>query len=160
METSPTRTATVRGLRRSWSSLAAPEPRAVVGDLRAEFVAPLTTVAPAGLGLVGLPRWWGKRFREVDGAVDGVNLLRPRTGTGPLEEVLPMRLREGRSLADGLPALVVQYDARAPRPWRWVRDELRPGPEPGVWVGMTYVDRPGLRRAGTPFLLRAGHGEG
>lgn len=140
----------VRSLRRSWSDLTAPAATDVVGDLRASFVAPLRTVAPMGLGLIGLRDWYGKRFRTDGSSVTGVNLVRRG---GALVETLPMTLQLGISLADGLPALVVTYARSAPRPWPWVRDELRAAPD-GTVVGMTYVDLPGLRRlGGTPFLL-------
>ena len=33
------------------------------------------------------------------------------------------------SWADGLPAVAVSYAADAPRPWRWVRDEIRVRPD-------------------------------
>ena len=125
----------------------------MLGDLAASFVRPLRQVAPRGLGLIGLPRWYGKRFRLEDGTVNGINLVR---GTGVehgLVETLPMSVATGASLADGRPALVVGYAADAPRPWRWVRDELREAPD-GTVVGMTFVDLPGLRASGTPFLLR------
>lgn len=143
----------VIALVRAWSSLPAPALDDVAGTLRAEFVAPLRQVAPVGLGLVGLPRWHGKRFVESGpGELTGVNLVRPRDGSGSMEERLSMRAVLGRGLADGLPAVVVTYAADGPRPWRWVRDELRVGPD-GVLVGMSYVDRPLLRRGGLPFLL-------
>lgn len=147
--------ATVLSLRRQWSDLRPLETDAVlqetVGDLEASFVAPLTRVAPPGLALVGLPRWYGKRFRRTAaGTIEGVNLVRR---DGALAETLPMSLTEGLSLADGRPVLVVSYAADAPWPWRWVRDELRAAPQgPGV-VAMTFVEIPGLRRLGTPFLL-------
>jgi cholesterol oxidase len=67
-----------------------------------------------------------------------------------------MRAVLGDSLADGRPAVVVTYAPEGPRPWRWVRDEVRVGAG-GVWVGMSYVDVPALRRGGLPFLL---HHEG
>ena len=142
--------------RRSWSGLEAPDPDELVGDLAASFLPPLRRVAPLGLGLVGLPRWWGKRFAaDGRGGLDGVNLVRPRGG-GPLVGVLPMTARPGTSLADGRLALVVSYASDAPRPWRWVRDELRTRPD-GTVVGLTFVDLPLLRRlGGTPFLLRRG----
>lgn len=143
----------VVALMRAWSSLPAPALDDVVGDLRAEFVAPLRRVAPVGLGLVGLPRWHGKRFtRSGPGELAGINLVRALQGSG-LEERLPMRAVLGVGLADGRPAVVVTYPANGPRPWRWVRDELRVGSD-GVLVGMSYVDRPLLRRSGLPFLLR------
>jgi cholesterol oxidase len=146
----------VGSLRRQWSDLRPLTPDEVlheaVGDLEASFVAPLTRVAPPGLGLVGLPRWYGKRFRRTAaGSVEGANLVRRDGGLG---ETLPMRLTEGMSLADGRPALVVTYAAEAPWPWRRVRDELRAAPDGAGVVGMTFVDAPGLRRlGGTPFLL-------
>lgn len=140
----------VRSLRRSWSGLRPLAPADVLGDLAASFVPPLRTVAPKGLGLIGLRRWYGKRFRLDGTAVVGVNLVHRG---GELVETLPMTVQLGVSLADGLPALVVSYPPSAPRPWPWVRDELRAGPD-GAVVGMTYVDLPGLRRlGGTPFLL-------
>ena len=140
----------VRSLRRSWSDLRPLAPADVLGDLAASFVPPLRTVAPKGLGLIGLRHWYGKRFRLDGTAVVGVNLVRRG---GALVETLPMTVQLGLSLADGLPALVVSYPPAAPRPWPWVRDELRAGPD-GTVVGMTYVDLPGLRRlGGTPFLL-------
>lgn len=147
---------TVWSLKRRWSELAAPDPSAVlhdsVGDLAASFVPPLTRVAPPGLGILGLPHWYGKRFhRGTSGSVGGMNLVRRDPGLG---EVLPMTLTEGTSWADGRPALVVSYAAGAPRPWRWVRDELRAAPDGTGIVAMTFVDLPGLRRlGGTPFLL-------
>lgn len=140
---------TVRTLSRAWPALRPLRPEEVVGDLRASFVRPLRRVAPRGLGLVGLRHWHGKRFRVSDGVVGGVNLVRRG---GALVEVLPMTLRVAASLADGRPTLVVGYPPDSPRPWRWVRDELREAPD-GTVVGMTYVDLPGLRRSGTPFLL-------
>lgn len=141
-------------LRRQWSGLRPLQVEEVLheaaGDLEASFVAPLAHVAPRGLALIGLPRWHGKRFRRSATGVEGVNLVRRGAG---LDETLPMRLTEDVSLADGKPALVVSYAADAPRPWRWVRDELRAAPDGSV-VGMTFVDLPGLRAAGgTPFLL-------
>lgn len=139
---------------RTWSSLSAPALDDLVGDLRADFVPPLRQVAPAGLGLVGLPRWHGKRFAWSGPAeLSGVNLVRARDGSGALEERLLMRAVRGVGLADARPAIVVTYAPDGPRPWRWVRDELRVGPD-GVLVGMSYVDRPILRHGGLPFLLR------
>ena len=142
----------VPALIRAWSRLQAPALEDVVGDLRAEFVTPLRHVAPVGLGLVGLPRWHGKRFTASGpGELAGVNLLRSPGGHG-FEERLPMRAVLGAGLADGRPAVVVTYAEDAPRPWRWVRDELRQLDD-GVLVGMSYVDRRPLRCGGLPFLL-------
>jgi len=145
----------LRALRASWSTLAAPELTDFEGDLQASFIGPLRPVAPRGLGLVGLPRWYGKRFaplRPGANALDGVNLLRTRDGRG-LEETLPMKATIGPSLADGRLALVVAYPPDARLPWRWVRDEFRVW-SPGTYLGMTFVDLPGARRAGgTPFML-------
>ncbi|GAB2862378.1 hypothetical protein [Nocardioides pacificus] len=155
------RAASLLALRRSWRGLAAPGLDDLVGDLRADFLPPLRRVAPVGLGLVGLPRWWGKRFRPDDGAgvgaaLAGVNLVRPRSNgaAGQLVETLPMTARMGTSLVDERPAIVISYAADGPRPWRWVRDEVRCDAA-GSLVAMTFVDVAGLRRAGgTPFLLQ------
>jgi cholesterol oxidase len=143
-------THSVRSLRRAWPDLRPLAPEDVIGDLEASFVAPLRAVAPRGLGLIGLRHWYGKRFRGDGASVAGVNLVR-RDGT--LVETLPMAVRSGTSLGDGRPALVVSYPTGSPRPWPWVRDELRAMPD-GTVVGMTVVDLPVLRRLpGTPFLL-------
>ncbi|WP_101523006.1 hypothetical protein [Nocardioides houyundeii] len=142
-------------LRREWSTLMAPAPTDLVGDLQASFVAPLKHVAPAGLGLIGLPRWHGKRFHLEGERLVGVNLLRAER-PGELRETLPMTAMLSASWADGLPAVAVSYAADAPRPWRWVRDELRVRPD-GSYLGMTFVGLPGLKAlGGTPFLLRRG----
>jgi cholesterol oxidase len=143
-------THSVRSLRRAWPGLRPLAPDEVLGDLEASFVAPLRSVAPRGLGLIGLRRWYGKRFRGDGASVTGVNLVRR---DGGLVETLPMEVRSGTSLGDGRPALVVSYPAGSPRPWPWVRDELRAMAD-GTVVGMTVVDLPVLRRLpGTPFLL-------
>lgn len=148
-------TDTILSLRREWSGLRRLEPEELVGDLRASFVAPLAKVAPTGLGLIGLPRWYGKRFRTDAGRVSGTNLLRSdgsRVEAG-LREVMPMSLVTVPSLIDGLPTLVVSYPPDTRKPWPWVRDELRARTD-GVVVGMTIVDLPVLRSlGGTPFLL-------
>lgn len=144
-------TETVLSLRREWSRLPTPTTADLVGDWEADFVRPLRHVAPAGLGLVGLPRWYGKRFVREGDRVEGVNLL--RTDGAQLHETMPMSLVPGLSLIDGLPSLVVSYAPGTRRPWPWVRDELRVRPD-GSLLGMTLVDLPVLRLVGgTPFLL-------
>ena len=70
-------------LRRLWDALPAPSPEDLLGSHRAVFVGPppLRRMAPAALGLIGLPDWFGKRFRR-----SGQGLCRnepPRTGRGP-----------------------------------------------------------------------------
>lgn len=144
-------------LRARWASLPEPTLADLVGVFEASYVgAPLRAVAPRGLALVGLPRWFGKAFEPspIDRAVlDGRNLLL-RTDNATLRPTLAMRAVVGPSLADGLPALVVTYPDGAPRPWRWVRDEFRPWDDTTL-LGMTFVDRKGLRHLpGTPFVLQ------
>lgn len=147
-------THTLLSLRRSWSSLSLPELDDLRGDWEAEFVAPLRRVAPAGLGLIGLPRWYGKRFADDGASWRGVNLLRT---DGELEETMPMTVEIGLSHADDHPCVALTYPAGTRKPWPWVRDEAR-RLDDDTLLGMTYVDVPGLRAAGgTPFLLtRAG----
>ncbi|MCL3817327.1 hypothetical protein [Aeromicrobium wangtongii] len=143
-------------LRRRWATLPAPRLDDLTGVFEASYVgAPLRAVAPRGLGLIGLPRWFGKRFEPSPGdpgTLSGINLL--RTDAATLRPTLPMSARIAPSLADGDPALVVSYPADAPRPWRWVRDEFRPWDDTTL-LGMTFVEVPGLRRLpGTPFVLQ------
>jgi hypothetical protein len=141
----------VVALRRTWSTLRAPGEDDVAGDLEASFVRPLRHLAPWLLGLLGLARWWGKRFTVTAHGLRGENLV---WGHGGLSTRLPMSVSVGASLADGEPALVLCYARGARRPWRWVRDELRVLDDGGHLVGMTYVDVWGLRRlGGVPFLL-------
>src|SRR3546814_20332727 len=64
-----------------------------------------------------------------------------------------MRLGEDASWADRRPVAVVSYAADAPRPWRWIRDEVRVL-DADTLLGMTFTDGPGVRRLGLPFLLR------
>ena len=138
-------------LRRAWTALRPPTGDELHGDHEALFPGPpgFPVLARHGLGLIGLPRWFGKRF-AADGA-SAVNLVRP---AGALEEVLPMTVARAPSLLDGLDALVLSYPPTARLPWRHVRDELRVA-GPGLLAGMTIVYLPGLRRTGAPFLLRA-----
>ncbi|GGD25752.1 hypothetical protein [Nocardioides daphniae] len=108
-------------------------------------------MAPAGLGLIGLPRWYGKRFSDGEQAWRGVNLLRDGGG---LVEVMPMEVSIGMSYADDHPCVAITYPPSTRKPWPWVRDEAR-RLDDDTLLGMTYVDVPGLRAAGgTPFLLR------
>ncbi|WP_181311046.1 hypothetical protein [Nocardioides campestrisoli] len=151
--------ATLLSLRREWPGLAAPDLDDLVGDLEASFVAPLRRVAPAGLGLIGLPRWFGKRFHREGDHLAGMNLLRSEDEDA-LAETLPMTARVEPSLLDGRPAVAVSYAPDAPVPWRWVRDEIRLRPD-GSYLGMTLVQRPVLRMlGGTPFLLRSAASRG
>jgi cholesterol oxidase len=138
-------------LRRRWGALPAPPVEALLGTRRAVFVGPraLRAVAPRGLGLLGLPRWFGKRFEATAAGVHGVNLLHD---DGGLRAHLEMRADIEASRLDGAPALVVTYEQDAPLPWRHIRDEFR-ALEDGTLLGMTVLDVPGVRKAGTPFLL-------
>lgn len=130
---------------RTWSTL--PAPTTTDGRWAASFLTPLRQLAPAGLALMGLPRWYGK-----DLAGDrGVNLVRG-PGATALHEALPMRIVREASWRDGRPAVVATYAADARRPWRWVRDELRALDE-ATLLGLTFADLPGGRRLGLPFLL-------
>lgn len=132
-------------LARRWSLLPAPGPDVLVGDRRARFVGPrwLRAVAPRGVGVLGLPEWWGKRF-DADGR--GTNLVHRGA-----REALAMRAEVAPSAIDGRPVLLVTYAPDAPLPWRHVRDELRALPD-GRLLGMSCVATGPLTR-GLPFLL-------
>ena len=130
----------------TWAALDVPSLTDLEGTWRPEFLRPLRHVAPAGLALLGLPRWEGKRFLGTA----GTNLV--RRGPDDVEERLPMVLGIDASWADARPAAVVSYAADAPRPWRWVRDEIRLLDTVSA-IGLTFTDVPGGRRLGLPFLL-------
>jgi cholesterol oxidase len=144
-------------LRRLWHSLPPPAAERIAGDHRAELIGPGPWVAFArrGLGLVGLPGWYGKRFSPGAGygtgaASPGINLLGPAPATAA--ETLPMSLSVGPSRAYGMAAAIVTYPPGSPWPWRRVRDEFRVADERRL-LGMTFVDLPGASRRGTPFWL-------
>ncbi len=147
------RTASLAQWATRYRSCAVPPLEGLVGTHEAAFVGPaaLRRVAAPGLGLVGLPRWFGKRFWVGgEGALEGVNLLR-RAGAG-FDEVLPMTARCEPSWLDGFTTVAVGYAPTERLPWRRVRDELRVLDEHTL-LGMTFVDLPGVRTQATPFVL-------
>ena len=93
-----------------------------------------------------MPGWYGKRFVDAQAAVN----LRRRGEQ--LLELLPMRYSAQPSWLDGQPCVALDYSQATRRPWRWVRDELRQL-DPQHCLCLTFVDLPGLRRLGFPFLL-------
>ena len=120
----------------------------LIGRWRAEFIGPWWLRASAGpsIALSGMPGWYGKRFVDAQAAVN----LRRRGGQ--LLELLPMRYSAQPSWLDGQPCVALDYGQATRRPWRWVRDELRQL-DPQHCLCLTFVDLPGLRRLGFPFLL-------
>jgi hypothetical protein len=140
--------ASLGALRALFSSLSVPGVGLLSGSYRATFVGPawLRASATPSLAVAGLPGWAGKRFLAPDRAV---NLLRR---DGQLVEALTMAVVAGASRVDGQPGLALLYGPTAPRPWRWVRDELRAVDQDTV-LGMTVVDVPLLRALAFPFLL-------
>ena len=63
-----------------------------------------------------------------------------------------MTCSEQPSWLNGQPCAALGYGAATRLPWRWVRDELRQLDEQHC-LCLTFVDLPGLRRLGFPFLL-------
>lgn len=141
-------------LRRLWGALPAPALDDLAGSHRAVFVGPgpIRALAPAGLGLIGLPDWYGKRFDLSSEGLTGMNLLRGKDYDGHLVEYLAMSARVEPSVLDGSPVVVSTYGQGAPLPWRYVRDEFRLL-APGLLLGMAVLDRPLARGLGTPFVL-------
>ena len=137
------------GLRRLFRDLPAPAPAMRAGFYQARFIGPwwLRSSGPLGVALGGLPGWQGKRFLSPDSAT---NVLARR---GVQTECLHMHCSEGASPMDGRPSVQLHYGAQAPRPWRWVRDELRVLDSHHL-LGMTVIDLPGLRGQAFPFLLQ------
>ncbi|MEX0621107.1 MAG: GMC family oxidoreductase [Solirubrobacterales bacterium] len=143
-------------LKRLWRALPAPATKDLIGVHRAVFVGPaaLSWLSPAGLGLLGLPDWYGKQFQPAAEGLHGINLLRQNASDTDLISYLEMKAIHEPSMLDGAPVLVSTYGQEAPLPWRFVRDEFRLLGR-GRLLGMAVVDRPFLRRFGMPFLLEA-----
>jgi hypothetical protein len=116
----------------------------MAGTFDGEFVGPgpLPALQSAGLALCGMPGWHGKRF---DTAEHGINRLLSRVA-------YPMRARLEPSWADGRTAIVATYGRTERAPFRWMRDEFRVWDERTL-LALSFLDAPGLRRAGMPFLL-------
>jgi hypothetical protein len=121
----------------------------MAGYYRTSFVGPAWLRAGAGptIAMGGLSNWWGKHIRE-DGTA--VNLVRKGE---QLEPRLAMRLIDTTSLLDGRHTLALVYDQENPFPWPYVVDEIR-RLDPGIFLGMTYVNAGPLRRIAFPFLLQ------
>lgn len=136
--------ASLSDLRRRWREL--PEPRldAMAGTFDGEFAGPppVRAAFANGLALFGMRGWHGKRF---DTPASGVNRLAHGTG-------FPMYAHIEPSFADGRDAIVAVYGDRERMPFRWLRDEFRELDDDTL-LGLSFVDAPGLRRVGTPFLL-------
>jgi hypothetical protein len=102
--------------------------------------------APAFLFLTGLPGWQGKKFLTSDLAANV--LMR----SGQIAEGPRMHWVDLISTFDGNPGVGLRYETEAPRPWRWITDELRQLDQ-NTFLGMSVVNVAGLRRLGLPFLL-------
>ena len=129
---------------RLWRQLPEPSLDAMAGTFDGEFVGPLPLrkAFSGGLALFGMRGWRGKRF---DTPEQGINRL--ATGLG-----FPMYARVEPSYADGRAAIVATYGDTERPPFRWIRDEFRELDDDTL-LGLSFVDAPGLRRIGTPFLL-------
>jgi hypothetical protein len=106
----------------------------------------LRTTGRPGVALLGLPSWQGKQFLDP---LLATNIV----GTGSRQrERLQMHCAIAPSTLDHRPCAVLSYDADAPRPWRWITDELRRLDEHRL-LGMTQLHHPWLRAPALPFLL-------
>lgn len=139
-------------LKARFRTLSAPTDAQLHGFFRAEFIgaALIRATARPSLALLGLPGWQGKRFLT---SMDATNILKRGDAT---VEHLAMRVTAVTSYVDGQPGLALTYPAQdgkpAPRPWRWVRDEIRVA-DADTLLAFTFVDLPLLRYFGFPFLL-------
>lgn len=75
-----------------------------------------------------------------------------RTRQGTFTEALTMQCVPEPSLVDGRAGLSLHYGPTAPRPWRWVRDELRAFDDDTL-LCMTVIELPLLKHLSFPFLL-------
>lgn len=129
-----------------YAALQPPAEEQMPGFWKARFVGPawLRVVAPPGLGLVGLSRWWGKHFIPEG---HGENLVQRDAG---VQDTLPFTWSVEPSRLDGRLSVVVRYPESSHLPWRWVVDELRQV-DAQILLGMSLL-RMGPRLA-LPFIL-------
>lgn len=132
-----------------FTTLHAPEAEQRHGFFRAKFIGPwwLRLSGKPSVAISGLPGWQGKRFLDSDTVT---NVLKKSNGTQ--RDILSMTCVAGLSQIDGKLGVALHYGADAPKPWRWVRDELRMV-NTNTFLGMTIIDLPVLRRIAFPFLL-------
>jgi len=133
---------------RLFADLPAPDLTSIHGTWHAAFVGPawLRWLAPRGLSLLHFGGWWGK---EISSDGTGFNYFQR---SGEMQHAFPMQVMITASLIDSKPCLAVHYPPDAIFPWRFVVDELRHVDE-GSLLGLTIVNKPGLRTFPTPFLL-------
>jgi len=141
----------LRAFKAFFGSLSSPTLESIMGVYWSEFTGPgwLRSIAPPGLGLLGLGGWRGKEFA---GDSTGINLVMRKGG---LQKILPVRMFESGSLADGKPCLAIHYSEGCPFPWPYVIDELRLLDETCL-LGLTMINIGILRKLALPFLLHSG----
>lgn len=147
------RTAGVGQIKQYFSTLPNPTPAQREGFFRASFIGPwwMRISGKPTLDLTGLPNWQGKKFLSSE---QSTNVLFHK---GEMREALHMTVQNVVSYVDGREGVALCYGTDAPRPWRWVRDELRMVDEHTI-MGITYVDLPILRWFPFPFLLERAAG--
>lgn len=141
-------TAGIRQIKALYRRLPLPAPAQRNGFFRARFIGPawMRATARPTLNLTGLPGWQGKRFITAETATNVLSI------DGRTQDRLTMTVRPVTSLVDGSHGLALTYGNDAPRPWRWVRDELR-AVDDNTLLGVTFVDKPLIRHFAFPFLL-------
>ncbi len=132
-----------------YSILETPRINSLIGYYRGSIVGPgwFRSAAKPLLAITGLGGWWGKYFEE-DG--NATNLVKRGA---KLQARLPVKLVNMNSVVDGKPGLALHYIPENPLPWPYIVDELRQL-EPGVLLGMMYINIGVLRRLVFPFLLQ------
>lgn len=141
-------TESIKNLNRLYCELPLLQKSMCEGFYRASFIGPLwlRLLGKPSLDISGLPNWQGKKFLSDNTAT---NVLIKK---GQNVDALEMSLKHVTSYVDGSDAQAFCYEAKAPMPWRWVRDELRAIDENTI-LGVTFIDLPLLRNLGLPFLL-------
>lgn len=135
-------------LAKLFSGLESADENKSVGVYEAEFIGPwwYRNTAGVSVGLVGLPRWKGKR---ICGKGNAINLLAKKAS---VEEFVPMRVAAQISRLDRRASLVLTYPDDSPFLLRYFIDELRQLDENTI-LAMTIVDLPLLKYLPFPFLL-------
>ena len=140
--------ASLKELRSIFEKLPAPDDDFRAGFFSAQFIGPwwIRLTARPSLHVTGLPHWQGKKFKTPELAT---NILYSPQG---LTEKYLMNCVHGPSMVDQQQAVYLDYGSQAPRPWRWIRDELRVLNEHSM-LCMTVIDIPVLRHFPFPFVL-------
>ncbi len=135
-------------IKKIFATLPSPAQTMIDGLYEAHFVGPwfMRVSARPTMNIFSLPNWFGKRFLSPSTACNVI------IQNGQQQQVIPMQGTYTQSCIDQKDCYTLTYDATAPIPWRYVRDDLKQL-SPTVLLGLTTVQLPILSWFKFPFLL-------